>query len=286
MSVFFKSNKLPFIGLFLCVIFWALDASVDVLIFDGDESVLESFLSPGPVELWMRGVVVFLLMFFSFYAKHLLSRQTLLADELAIYKNNLEILVEQRTAELHEKNKCLEDEIYERVQAEQKLELLATTDSLTMLYNRRKFDEMLRYEIDRDRRYQNGLSLIMCDIDNFKNINDQYGHHIGDKILIEFVEKVGTTIRKTDLFARWGGEEFAVLVPGANAEIALSVAEKIRSVIELGTYSIDAKVTCSFGVSVLIDMEDEESIVKRADNALYKAKEQGRNCVVFAEEPA
>ena len=76
-----------------------------------------------------------------------------------------------------------------------------------------------------------------------------------------------------------------MLIPGANAEIALSVAEKIRSVIELGNYSIDSKVTASFGVSVLIDMEDEEGIVKRADKALYKAKKQGRNCVVFAEEP-
>ena len=285
MPVFFKSYKLPLIGVFLCVVFWVIDASVDVLIFDGDESVLESFLSPGPVELWMRGVVVFLLMVFSFYARYLLSRETLLTEELSSYQHDLEILVEQRTAELQAKNKSLEDEVYERKQTEQKLELLATTDSLTLLYNRRKFDEMLRYEIDRDRRYKNGLSLIMCDIDHFKNINDQYGHHIGDKVLIEFVEKVAKTIRKTDLLARWGGEEFAVLIPGANAEIALSVAEKIRSVIELGNYSIDSKVTASFGVSVLIDMEDEEGIVKGADKALYKAKKQGRNCVVFAEEP-
>lgn len=285
MSAFLKSYKLPLIGLFLCLIFWALDASVDVLIFEGDESVLESFLSPGPVELWMRGVVVFLLITFSFYAKYLLSRQILLTEELATYKENLETLVEQRTAELHKKNISLEDEVSERAQAERKLEMLATTDSLTMLYNRRKFDEMLRYEIDRDRRYKDGLSLIMCDIDHFKNINDQYGHHIGDKVLIEFVEKVSSSIRKTDLLARWGGEEFAVLIPGANAEVALSVAEKIRSVIEVGDYSVDSRVTASFGVSVLLDMEDEESIVKRADKALYKAKEQGRNCVVFAEEP-
>jgi len=279
-----KKNKFVLIGAILCLIFWLIDSSVDSLFFDEDESIMESFISPRPVELWMRGMVVFLLMSFSFYTKYLFERQQKLTNTIEKYKNNLEDLVDERTSELHAKNKLLEDEIYIRKQAEEKLELIATTDSLTLLYNRRKFDEMLKYEIDRDRRYKDGLSLIMSDIDHFKQINDQYGHHVGDKILIEFVEKVTNAIRKTDVFARWGGEEFALLIPGANAEIAMSVAEKIRSLVESSQYSIEKTITASFGVAVLMDMEDEESLVKRADKALYRAKENGRNCVEFASE--
>lgn len=279
-----NNNKFILIGFILCVVFWAIDSSVDVLIFEGDESIMESFVSPGPVELWMRGVVVFLLMTFSFYTKYLFARQMELTKNIENYKNNLENLVEERTAELHTKNSLLEDEIYVRKQAEEKLELIATTDSLTLLFNRRKFDELLKYEIERDRRYKDGLALIMCDIDHFKRINDDYGHHIGDKILIEFVEKVTKAIRKTDVFARWGGEEFAVLIPGANEQVAMSVAEKIRALVETSSYSIDKSITASFGVSVLMNMEDEESIVKRADQALYRAKDNGRNRVEFSPE--
>jgi len=270
-------------GVVLSLIFWLIDAAVDVLVFDGDESIFESFVAPDPVEFWMRGVVVFLLMVFSFYSKHLLNKQVKLTNELDNYKINLEEIIVERTREVHNKNVSLEAEINERKQTEKKLELLATTDPLTLLYNRRKFDELLRYEIDRDRRYRSNLSLVMCDIDYFKKINDQYGHHIGDKVLIEFVDKISTIIRKTDIFARWGGEEFAILIPGADAKTAVSVAEKIRSAVQATKFTVDFVVTSSFGVSILMPDDDEESLVKRADNALYKAKANGRNCVELIE---
>jgi len=280
----YKNNKFVIMGVAICIVFWGIDSTVDVLVFEGDESILESFISPGSVELWMRGVVVFLVMTFAFYTKYLFSKKLQLIEKIENYKNNLEVIVKERTSELHDKNKLLEDEIYVRTQAEQKLELIATTDSLTLLFNRRKFDELLKYEIDRDRRYKDGLSLIMCDIDYFKKINDEYGHHIGDKILIEFVEIVSKAIRKTDVFARWGGEEFAVLIPGSNAEIALAVAEKIRLVVQASKYTIDKQITASFGVSVLMNMEDEQSFLQRADKALYTAKDNGRNRVELASE--
>lgn len=277
-------NSLPILGIIFALLFWIIDSSIDIVIFDESESIWDSLFTPEPVELWMRINVVFLLIVFSYVARYLFLHQIKISTELNEYKNNLEILVEERTLELNKKNEQLHNEIRERKNTEKKLEHLASTDSLTSLYNRRKFDELIQYEIERERRYKTGLSLILCDIDHFKQINDNYGHGVGDDVLKEFVGKVKSAIRQTDIFARWGGEEFAILVPDASADIAMSIAEKIRALIESNVFTVDRTITASFGVAILLEKEDKDSLIKRADHALYSAKDDGRNLVKFAEE--
>jgi diguanylate cyclase (GGDEF)-like protein len=191
----------------------------------------------------------------------------------------LELIVKERTEKLEEANIFLQKEIAERKKIENKLEQLATTDHLTLLYNRRKFDELLEYEIEKDKRYQLGLSLIYCDIDNFKNINDMHGHNVGDEILITFAMLLKESLRESDIVARWGGEEFIVLIPSKTADIAVKIAEKMRKSIEENVFLNIGTVTASFGVTHYINNDTKKTIFKRVDEALYEAKENGRNCV-------
>jgi diguanylate cyclase (GGDEF)-like protein len=157
------------------------------------------------------------------------------------------------------------------------LEGLVNYDSLTNIHNRRSFAEFLHKEIARSERYHKVFSLIMLDIDYFKKINDGYGHDIGDKILQELTGVVNQCIRKSDLFARVGGEEFAVVASETSLADAKLVAEKIRKKVEENVFAKNLKVTISLGVSQYKSKDDTNTIFKRADNALYKAKENGRN---------
>lgn len=157
------------------------------------------------------------------------------------------------------------------------LEEMVNNDGLTGIYNRRFFSEFLHNEIVRSERYKKTFSLIMLDIDFFKSINDNYGHDIGDKILQELVGVVNKSIRKSDLFARVGGEEFAVIATETTLENAILLAEKIRLNVEENVFSKDLKITISLGISQYSDKDDTNIIFKRADNALYKAKGNGRN---------
>jgi diguanylate cyclase (GGDEF)-like protein len=159
------------------------------------------------------------------------------------------------------------------------LDYQATRDALTKLFNRRRFNELLEGEMSRSRRYKMPLSLVMFDIDNFKKINDAYGHNRGDRILEEIAQVVADTIRKYDIFARWGGEEFMILVPNSRLDGTLLMAEKVRSTIAKYAFTEVGTLTCSFGVTEYKDGDNIDSLVIRADGALYKAKELGRNRV-------
>ncbi len=173
-------------------------------------------------------------------------------------------------------------DITARKQAERQLEFLATTDPLTGASNRRRFDGVLHVEIARSRRYGVPLSLIIFDIDYFKRVNDSLGHPVGDRVLIQLVELVSANIRETDMFARLGGEEFAVLAPNCDANCARQFAEKLRRVVEAHAFPDVDRLTCSFGVAEYRDAEDEHALIKRADEALYCAKGEGRNRVGVA----
>ncbi len=155
----------------------------------------------------------------------------------------------------------------------------AFTDELTNIYNRAYFNEELKKEIAKSKRYKTPLSFIILDIDFFKKFNDTYGHQLGDDILVSLAKLIDTNTRATDTFARWGGEEFVKILPDASIEDAKKVAEILRQKIESHTFKDDLKVTCSFGVSQFIDGDTQESLMKRADDALYRAKENGRNRV-------
>ncbi|MBN2403835.1 MAG: diguanylate cyclase [Spirochaetes bacterium] len=156
----------------------------------------------------------------------------------------------------------------------------ASIDALTGIFNKDKFYEMLANSIDASKRYKTSLSLIFFDIDHFKDINDTYGHQTGDEVLQTLVKIIKGCGRELDIFARWGGEEFVVLLPRTDLNNALKAAEKFRKRV-MNTEFMNVKhLTCSFGVAALVKNDDVDKFVSRADKALYKAKESGRNRVV------
>jgi len=156
---------------------------------------------------------------------------------------------------------------------------LASTDSLTGAYNRYKFTQLFAVELQHELRYGGGLALIMFDIDNFKRVNDEFGHKAGDMVLKEITQLVLGLIRATDVMTRWGGEEFLILVPRDGREAAVTLAEKLRGAIEDHPFPGVSKVTASFGVGACMPGDTLESICARADEALYRAKHEGRNRV-------
>lgn len=163
--------------------------------------------------------------------------------------------------------------------ANELLEHQATTDPLTGISNRLKFEEILMKEISRSRRHKIPLCLVMFDIDHFKVINDTCGHHIGDMVLQELTAHIANSVRKHDYFVRWGGEEFMILLTHNTLETALHFTEIIRSEVEALRLSGSQRVTCSFGVTQMQEGDDIFSLTKRTDDALYKAKAAGRNRV-------
>ena len=162
---------------------------------------------------------------------------------------------------------------------QQELEDRAYRDGLTQIYNRRYFEEEFDREIARYQREKRPLSIFMLDIDKFKNINDNYGHQLGDEILKGLVYIIKDNIRAIDIFARWGGEEFVCILPNTILKDAILVAQHLREIIEKYNFIDNISVTCSFGVAEFNQEDTKESVVKRVDKALYLAKEGGRNRV-------
>lgn len=160
----------------------------------------------------------------------------------------------------------------------------ARIDYLTGIYNRLMFNELLEAELQRAKRYKGSLSLIMFDLDHFKNINDTYSHTVGDHVLREVAHLVSENIRGHDVFARWGGEEFMVLAPKNDKKQAAVLAEKLRSLFEAHDFGDGLKATASFGVTQLDPDDTADSFTDKVDKALYKAKNNGRNRVEQHED--
>jgi diguanylate cyclase (GGDEF)-like protein/PAS domain S-box-containing protein len=158
----------------------------------------------------------------------------------------------------------------------------ANTDPLTGISNRLKFNEILNIELQRAKRFDTPLSLIMFDVDHFKEINDTFGHHTGDEVLRDLTKLVAQYVRSHDLFARWGGEEFMIMVTNTAADNARHFAEKLRLTIESRRFPGVQQVTCSFGVAQLGSDDNDDRFTQRVDRALYLAKAQGRNRVELA----
>jgi len=178
-------------------------------------------------------------------------------------------------------------EIRRRADAEDKLEELATTDALTGLKNRRKFDEVIEGEWRRARRHKTPLSMLMIDADHFKTYNDTYGHQAGDQVLVGIAICISDSIKRAgDCAVRYGGEEFAVLLPGTTAADAMMIAETIRRKVQ--GWSDEPKIsTVSVGIATLTPQTgmDWSELINAADKALYAAKAAGRNCCVLAPTP-
>lgn len=160
---------------------------------------------------------------------------------------------------------------------------LATKDALTKIHNRHMFAELFSQELSNVKRQGTKLSLMMIDLDHFKRVNDTYGHNIGDYVLKNFVSLVVSTIREADLFARWGGEEFVLLLRNVGCEEGYLVGEKIRNMIESQTFDEVGQITCSIGITEVLPKDTLTDAIERADSALYAAKDGGRNRTVACE---
>ena len=169
---------------------------------------------------------------------------------------------------------------------EELLKKASLTDPLTGLNNRRYLDAMIEKEIARADRYKENLSMASLDLDRFKKVNDTWGHPIGDEVLKLTANVVKNSIRESDVLVRLGGEEFAILLPHTNIDAANMIAERTRRAIEEASHPIAGKVTASFGVAERQSGESYNSLYRRVDKALYRAKESGRNCVIAYEETA
>ncbi|SEF74406.1 GGDEF domain-containing protein [Marinobacterium lutimaris] len=155
----------------------------------------------------------------------------------------------------------------------------ANTDVLTGIFNRRRGMELLAREVRRSHRYHRHLSVILCDIDHFKQINDQFGHPVGDRVLQSFARLASARVRDLDLIARTGGEEFMVIATETSGAGAVELAERLRSAVETTSFGVERAVTASFGVSQLRPGESYAALMQRADERLYWAKRGGRNRV-------
>jgi len=205
-------------------------------------------------------------------------------SEIDVLKNNFHKMaceIKNRTEELVETRiKKYETEV------EMKDYIIkATTDSLTKIYNRRKIDDVMKVEIDRSKRYSSIFSVIILDIDFFKEINDEHGHQIGDEVLVNLSQVLKNCIESSDIVARWGGDEFMIFTIGNNEEKAYYLAEKIRKIVFENKFSHDENVSVSVGVAeVDINCDNARILLHKADMALYEAKSQGRNRVVKYSE--
>lgn len=175
------------------------------------------------------------------------------------------------------------------------LEQESITDPLTGIYNRRYLDRRLADEIARSNRYGMPLSVLLIDIDHFKRVNDIYGHQVGDLVLEGMAQLIVTTLRTTDIVARYGGEEIMVIAPSTPVKTAANLAERLRKVVEDASFEVPAEldleisalgVTVSIGVACFgREVRDMNDLVQSADKALYRAKSEGRNRVVVSGPP-
>lgn len=215
--------------------------------------------------------------------------QRLTSIENALHKKQT---VDQAINKLADKNRKsfksgftkLKQELQEATRYSEKLEKKLVQDQLTGAFNRRAYDKKIVDEMERFLRYGTPFSLLLLDADKFKNINDRYGHAIGDRCLQEIIKRSMPLLRKNDMLARYGGEEFVVVMPSTEADGARQAAEKIRQTIEKIEFIYKketVKVTVSIGVTCVKEGDQKhEQIFERADMAVYKAKENGRNQVL------
>jgi diguanylate cyclase (GGDEF) domain len=197
-------------------------------------------------------------------------------------RNELSIRVEQRTSDLKEMNDKLSNEVAMRLVAQKALEEAASVDMLTRLWNRRFMIDRLEQEINRFKRSQSPFTILMMDLDHFKEINDCRGHAAGDAILEETAMRMKSMLRSQDAACRWGGEEFLILLPDTTPEQGALVAEKLRSRMADAPYFVIGEavtLTASFGVTGYDGQLEALDIVATADKAMYEAKKKGRNRV-------
>jgi diguanylate cyclase (GGDEF)-like protein len=236
-------------------------------------SILDLYLveiATGLVIIIIQFILVSMLIIYS-------NQKKILSKELITANIDLEERIDERTSQLV----LINDKL---VKKEQEIVHLLLTDALTNIPNRRSFEDEVHREFSRSERANSDFCIGICDIDNFKLFNDQYGHDIGDKVLIEVAKTIRATIRKSDFVARWGGEEFVIMFIETDHKIAQSISERIRqNVANIRIGDKTRSITISLGLAQRHRDDSFDQLFKRADQALYVAKDAGRNQVINSD---
>lgn len=201
-------------------------------------------------------------------------------DEIGILAKNFDEMIRIIRLHIQELDKKVQERTQELEEKNKELEQLSITDRLTGLYNRRKLDEVMETEIHRAKRFKHLIGVIIVDVDHFKSVNDTHGHQAGDQVLIELAGILKEHTRETDTVGRWGGEEFLIICPETDLEGTAKLAELLRKKIKDYEFSVVKSKTASFGVTTYRSEDTIHAMINRADEALYLAKENGRNRVV------
>jgi diguanylate cyclase (GGDEF)-like protein len=181
---------------------------------------------------------------------------------------------------IEQKNKILKKKNIKIKAINDKLHNISITDELTGIYNRRKIENVLKRVFAESERYNKEFSVILCDLDFFKRINDNFGHLIGDEVLKKVSNLLTENIRYVDICGRWGGEEFLIICPETDINSACNLAIRLRDLIENSTFKHKERLTVSFGVTSYLYQEEIRNLIKRVDENLYQAKRKGRNIVI------
>ncbi|WP_321491369.1 diguanylate cyclase [uncultured Desulfobacter sp.] len=220
---------------------------------------------------------------YRFLEKPWINDDMILTIKSALTAYEQETLLEKQNRQLMKLNQELEAKVQERTreleQKNRELERLVTLDRLTGLVNRAKLDEVLAAELTRSNRYGNSFGLILADIDHFKAVNDTHGHQVGDQVLQLFAEQLKNGVRDVDVPGRWGGEEFLIICPESDQQGVVTLAQFLHKHVQRREIEGVGKKTASFGVTVFEKKDTVKTILGRADKALYRAKEAGRNRV-------
>ncbi len=251
------------------------------------ESTIKNLLAKKSIELYKSHeieveklvTISIILILISSIISYILSRY--IKKSFYRYENE----INHKSTELNELNENLERRVQKRTkelkELTRELEVLATTDSLTNIHNRYSIMNMLNIEINRAKRNNQSLCVIMYDIDFFKNINDKFGHDMGDKILKELSVVVKNSLRFVDILGRYGGEEFLIIMPSTSFEDAKEIAQRTREEVENHKFINSIKITISLGLVNLKTDENIDAIFKRLDNLLYDSKHAGRNTICY-----
>lgn len=229
-------------------------------------------------------IIYFIYKDFSYNIKQIVKESEKIASEDATFDKRLCYVSHDEFGKIIKSFNIFIDKLHnnhlELKKTKEKLIELSITDQLTGVFNRRKIDEILKFEIKKSNRYHNTFSIILIDIDHFKSVNDTYGHMVGDIVLKEFSTILKNTIRDLDILGRWGGEEFIIVCMQTDLEGATLLAEKLRKKIKHFNFDTVNNKTASFGVATSKRNTTTEELIDLADKALYRAKNTGRDKVV------